>query len=266
MKMKKVISVVLACACVFSFAACGSKSDSSKSDSAKSDKKEKLVMATNAEFPPYEYYGDDGEVTGIDVEIAQAIADKLDLKLQVEDMNFDSIITAVQSGKVDVGIAGMTVTEDRLKNVNFTDSYATGVQVVIVKEGSDITTVDDLVADGANHSIGVQSGTTGDIYCTDDIEGKKLGTVERFNKGADAVQALIAGKIDCVVIDNQPAKEFVAANSGLKILDTEYVTEDYAIAIKKGNDKLTDKINDALKELKDEGKIQEILDKYINAE
>ena len=181
-------------------------------------------------------------------------------------MNFDSIITAVQSGKVDVGIAGMTVTEDRLKNVNFTDSYATGVQVVIVKEGSDITTVDDLVADGANHSIGVQSGTTGDIYCTDDIEGKKLGTVERFNKGADAVQALIAGKIDCVVIDNQPAKEFVAANSGLKILDTEYVTEDYAIAIKKGNDKLTDKINDALKELKDEGKIQEILDKYINAE
>ena len=208
----------------------------------------------------------DGEVTGIDVEIAQAIADKLDLKLQVEDMNFDSIITAVQSGKVDVGIAGMTVTEDRLKNVNFTDSYATGVQVVIVKEGSDITTVDDLVADGANHSIGVQSGTTGDIYCTDDIEGKKLGTVERFNKGADAVQALIAGKIDCVVIDNQPAKEFVAANSGLKILDTEYVTEDYAIAIKKGNDKLTDKINDALKELKDEGKIQEILDKYINAE
>ena len=181
-------------------------------------------------------------------------------------MNFDSIITAVQSGKVDVGIAGMTVTEDRLKNVNFTDSYATGVQVVIVKEGSDITTVDDLIADGANHSIGVQSGTTGDIYCTDDIEGKKLGTVERFNKGADAVQALIAGKIDCVVIDNQPAKEFVAANEGLKILDTEYVTEDYAIAIKKGNDKLTEKINGALKELKDEGKVQEILDKYINAE
>ena len=134
MKMKKVISVVLACACVFSFAACGSKSDSSKSDSAKSDKKEKLVMATNAEFPPYEYYGDDGEVTGIDVEIAQAIADKLDLKLQVEDMNFDSIITAVQSGKVDVGIAGMTVTEDRKKSVDFTDPYTTAEQVVIVKK------------------------------------------------------------------------------------------------------------------------------------
>ena len=265
MKMKKVISVVLACACVFSFAACGSKSDSSKSDSAKSDKKEKLVMATNAEFPPYEYYGDDGEVTGIDVEIAQAIADKLDLKLQVEDMNFDSIITAVQSGKVDVGIAGMTVTEDRLKNVNFTDSYATGVQVVIVKEGSDITTVDDLIADGANHSIGVQSGTTGDIYCTDDIEGKKLGTVERFNKGADAVQALIAGKIDCVVIDNQPAKEFVAANEGLKILDTEYVTEDYAMCFAKGSE-IEDAVNGALDELIADGTIQGIIDKYIKAE
>ena len=257
--MKKVLVVALsAILAVSMFTACGSKKSETANGTVNEDK---LIMGTNAEFPPYEYY--DGEVTGIDVEIAQAIADKLNLKLQVEDMNFDSIITAVQSGKVDAGIAGMTVTEDRLKNVNFTDSYATGVQVVIVKEGSDITTVDDLFADGANHSIGVQSGTTGDIYCTDDIEGKKLGTVERFNKGADAVQALIAGKIDCVVIDNQPAKEFVAANEGLKILDTEYVTEDYAIAIKKGNDKLTDKINDALKE---EGKIQEILDKYINAE
>ena len=224
-----------------------------------------LVMATNAEFEPYEYHeGDD--IVGIDADIAQAICDKLGYELEIDDMEFDAILAAVQSGKADFGAAGMTVTEDRLKNVNFTDSYATGVQVVIVKEGSDITTVDDLFADGANHSIGVQSGTTGDIYCTDDIEGKKLGTVERFNKGADAVQALIAGKIDCVVIDNQPAKEFVAANEGLKILDTEYVTEDYAIAIKKGNDKLTEKINGALKELKDEGKVQEILDKYINAE
>ena len=185
--MKKVLVVALsAILAVSMFTACGSKKSETANGTVNEDK---LIMGTNAEFPPYEYYGDDGEVTGIDVEIAQAIADKLDLKLQVEDMNFDSIITAVQSGKVDVGIAGMTVTEDRLKNVNFTDSYATGVQVVIVKEGSDITTVDDLVADGANHSIGVQSGTTGDIYCTDDIEGKKLGTVERFNKGADAVQA-----------------------------------------------------------------------------
>ena len=224
-----------------------------------------LTMATNAQFDPYEYYDGD-QIVGIDADIAKAICDKLGYELKIEDMEFDAIIAAVSSGKADFGAAGMTVTEDRLKNVNFTDSYATGVQVVIVKEGSDITTVDDLFADGANHSIGVQSGTTGDIYCTDDIEGKKLGTVERFNKGADAVQALIAGKIDCVVIDNQPAKEFVAANEGLKILDTEYVTEDYAIAIKKGNDKLTEKINGALKELKDEGKVQEILDKYINAE
>lgn len=222
-------------------------------------------MGTNAEFPPYEYYDDDGEITGIDAEIGKAIADKLGMKFKIEDMAFDSIITAVQSGKTDVGIAGITVTDERKQSVNFTDSYATGVQVIIVKEGSKITTADDLSKEGNNYTIGVQTGTTGDIYCSDDIEDKKLGKVERYNKGADAIQALVSGKIDCVVIDNQPAKEFVAANKGLKILDTEYVTEDYAIAVAKDNDELTTKINEALKELKKDGTIQSIIDKYINA-
>ena len=188
------------------------------------------------------------------------------LELQIEDMAFDSIITAIQGGKVDIGVAGMTVTEDRLKNVNFTDSYATGVQVIIVKNDSPITTVDDLFAKGSNHKIGVQTGTTGDIYCTEDIEEENLGTVERYNKGADAVQSLLTDKIDCVVIDNEPAKEFVKANEGLKILDTEYIKEDYAIAIAKDNDKLTDSINEALKELIADGTVQEILDRYIKAE
>ena len=188
------------------------------------------------------------------------------MELQVEDMAFDSLIPAIQSNKADMVLAGMTVTEDRLESVNFSDSYATGVQVVIVKEDSDIKSVDDLLADGANHSIGVQTATTGDIYCTGDIEDAGLGTVERYNKGADAIQALLAGKIDCVVIDSQPAKEFVEANEGLTILDTEYAVEDYAIALNKDNTELLDKVNAALKELTDDGTIQSILDKYITAE
>ena len=223
-----------------------------------------LSMATNAEFPPYEYVeGED--VVGIDVDIAQAIADKLGMELKVDNMNFDSIIPAITSGKDAIGAAGMTVTDERKKNVDFTDSYATGVQVVIVREDSKITDVKDLTTKGADNTIGVQLGTTGDIYCTSDIQDKGFGKVQQFNKGADAVQALVSGKIDCVVIDNQPAKEFVKANKGLKILDTEYVTEDYAIAVAKDNTELKDKINGALNELKAEGTIQKILDKYIKA-
>ena len=172
-----------------------------------------LTMATNAEFPPYEYYEGD-TVTGIDVEIAQAIAEKLGLTLQVEDMEFDSVISAVKGGKADMGMAGMTVTEERLEEVSFTESYATGVQVIIVTEDSDITSADDLFAEGANHTIGVQLATTGDLYTTEDIEAAGLGTVDRYNKGADAVMALKNGKVDCVVIDNEPAKAFVEANEG----------------------------------------------------
>lgn len=172
-----------------------------------------LTMGTNAEFPPYEYY--EGEaVVGIDAEIAAAIADKLGMKLVIEDMAFDSIITAIDAGKVDMGMAGMTVTEERLESVDFSDSYATGVQVVIVTEDSKITSVDDLSAEGANYRIGVQSGTTGDLYATWDLEDEGLATVQRYNKGADAVQALVTGKVDCVIIDNEPAKSFVAANNG----------------------------------------------------
>lgn len=259
--MKKIISLMLVVTlAVTMLCACGGSKET-KDDNAK----EKLIMATNAEFPPYEYH-EGNEIVGIDAEIAAAVAKKLGKELEIKDMNFDSIITAVDTGKADVGIAGMTVTPDREKNVDFSDSYATGVQVVIVKDGSKIKTVDDLTAKGAKNTVGVQTGTTGDIYCSDDIEKAGFGTVKRYPKGADAVAALSSGKIDCVVIDNQPAKEFVKANKGLKILETEYVTEDYAIAIKKGNTELKDSINKALKELKDDGTIQSILDKYIKAE
>ena len=260
--MKKIISLVMVLVMATAvFSACGSKSSDSKSGG---DGKQVLSMATNAEFPPYEYVeGED--VVGIDVDIDQAIADKLGMELKVDNMNFDSIIPAITSGKDAIGVAGMTVTDERKKNVDFTDSYATGVQVVIVREDSKITDVKDLTTKGADNTIGVQLGTTGDIYCTSDIQDKGFGKVQQFNKGADAVQALVSGKIDCVVIDNQPAKEFVKANKGLKILDTEYVTEDYAIAVAKDNTELKDKINGALNELKADGTIQKILDKYIKA-
>ncbi len=261
--MKKIISLVMVLVMATAvFSACGSKSSDSKNGG---DGKQVLSMATNAEFPPYEYV-EGKDVVGIDVDIAQAIADKLGMELKVDNMNFDSIIPAITSGKDAIGIAGMTVTDERKKNVDFTDSYATGVQVVIVREDSKIKDVKDLTAKDANNTIGVQLGTTGDIYCTSDIQDKGFGKVQQFNKGADAVQALVSGKIDCVVIDNQPAKEFVKANKGLKILDTEYVTEDYAIAIAKDNTELKDKINGALNELKADGTIQKILDKYIKAE
>lgn len=223
-----------------------------------------LIMATNAEFPPYEFH-EGGEIVGIDAEVAAAIAEKLGMGFQIEDMAFDSIIPAVTSGKASFGMAGMTVTEERLQNVDFSDSYATGVQVVIVKEGSAITTVDDLFAEGANNLVGVQTGTTGDIYATGDIEDEGLGTIERFNKGADAVLALTQDKIDCVIIDNEPAKEFVAANEGLVILDTAYAEEDYAICFAKDSE-LTEQVNGALKELIADGTVQSIIDKYINAE
>lgn len=217
-----------------------------------------LTMGTNAAFPPYEYYEGD-TVVGIDAEIAQAIAEKLGLSLEIVDMDFNSIITAVQSGKVDVGIAGMTVDPDRLENVDFTDSYATGVQVVIVTEDSDIASVDDL----EGKLIGTQEGTTGWSYCSEDY-GDDM--VIPYTNGATAVQALLDGKVDCVVIDQQPALSFVEANEGLKILETEYAVEDYAIAVSKDNTALRDAINTVLNELIEDGTVQGILDKYITAE
>ena len=226
---------------------------------------ETLKMGTNASFPPYEFYDDEtGEIVGIDAEVAAAICAKLGCDLEIVDMDFDAIIPAVTTGKIDFGMAGMTVTEERMQSVDFTTSYATGIQVVIVKEDSAIASVDDLFAEGANHKIGVQQGTTGDIYCSGDIEEAGLGTVERYKNGTDAVLALTSGKVDCVVIDNEPAKNYIAANEGLKILDTEYAVEDYAIALAKDSE-LTEKINAALEELIADGTVQAIIDKYIVA-
>ncbi len=219
----------------------------------------KLHMATNATFPPYESIADDGTFEGIDVDIAGKIAEKLGLELVVDDMEFGSIITSVQTGKEDIAMAGLTVTDERKQNVDFTDSYATGVQVVIVPEDSDIKTIDDL----QGKLIGCQESTTGYAYCTDDY-GEDMVTA--FPSGANAVQALLTGKIDAVVIDKQPAEAYVAQNEGLKILDTEYVAENYAIGVSKDNTALRDAVNNALKELIDDGTVQAILDQYIKAE
>ncbi|MCR5754154.1 MAG: ABC transporter substrate-binding protein [Acetatifactor sp.] len=255
--MKKKLALLLTCSMVMlGLAACGSEKAASSTVPTVVDGV--LTMGTNAQFPPYEFYDGD-QIVGIDAEIAQAIADKLGMKLEITDMDFGSIITSVQAGKVDVGIAGMTVNEERLQNVNFSTSYATGVQAIIVKEDSDIASPDDL----AGKLIGVQENTTGHIYCEDDFGTEN---VIAYTNGATAVQALAQGKVDCVVIDNEPAKNFVSTNEGLKILNTEYVTEDYAIAISKDNEELLNAVDGALKELIADGTVQTILDKYIKAE
>ena len=217
-----------------------------------------LTMGTNAAFPPYEFYEGD-TIVGIDAEIAAAIAEKLGLTLEIQDMDFGSIITAVQTGKIDMGMAGMTVTEERLQNVNFSQTYASGIQVIIVPEGSEIDGPDYLF-DHEEMLIGVQENTTGHIYCSDDYGEDR---VTAYTNGATAVQALLAGKVDCVIIDNEPAKNYVAANEGLTILETEYVTEDYAICVNKDNASLLEAIDGALKELTDDGTVEKVLAKYI---
>ena len=257
MKMKKLAAVALAVVMSVSMlAGCGSSNDKKSAESStsangtatvKTAKDGVLTMATNATFPPYESY-EGNDIVGIDADIAKAIADKLGLKLEIQDMEFNSIITAVQSGKADLGLAGMTVTDERKQSVDFTDSYATGIQSV--------KSIDDL----KGKKIGVQLATTGDIYAKDDFGEEN---VEEYNKGADAVMALTGGKIDAVIIDNQPAKSFIETTDGLQILDTDYVQEDYAAAIQKGNTDLLNAVNGALKELKEDGTIQKILDKYI---
>jgi len=221
-----------------------------------------LTMGTNASFPPYEFYENE-KVVGIDAEIAAAIAEKLGMELKIEDMEFKAIIPAVTTGKIDIGMAGMTVTEERLQSVNFSETYATGIQAIIVKEGSEIKSVDDLYAEGATWKVGVQDATTGDIYCTDDFGEDR---VSKFPVGADAVEALKTGKVDCVIIDNEPAKAYVAANEGLVVLDSQYAVEDYAIAVALENTELLEKINGALKELIDDGTVKGIVEKYIPAE
>ncbi len=269
MKKIKIIALILALALAITvFAAC-KKAETDPTDAnpttvdetAEPDANDggKLIMGTNAAFPPYEFIGEGDKIVGIDAEIAQAVAEKLGLELEIKDMEFDSLIPAVQGGSIDIALAGMTVTEKRLESVNFSDTYATGVQVIIVKEDSEIAKVEDL--DGKK--IGVQSGTTGDIYATDDYGQEN---VSQFNNGSLAVQALINGQVDCVIIDNEPAKNFVAQNEGLKILDTEYTVENYAAAIAKENTELLESFNKALGELTADGTIKEIIEKYIPAE
>lgn len=281
--MKKALSLMTAAALVLSLAACGSTASSAasseaaspeaaSSDAASSEAASetetaelstvepgKLIMSTNAALPPYEMTTDSGEFEGIDIETAQAIADKLGLELQIDDMDFDAALLAVQQGKADMVMAGVTVTDERQNVMDFTDSYATGIQSIIVKEDSDIASVDDL----AGKKIGTQRGTTGYLYCSDDFGDEN---VVAYDNGLTAVQMLNNGQVDCVVIDNAPAKEFIAANPGLKLLDTAYVEESYAIGVGKGNTELKDAINTALEELKADGTLQAIVDKYITAE
>mgnify|MGYP001114534004 CR=1 FL=1 len=285
--MKKALSLMTAAALVLSLAACGStassaasseaaspeaaSSDAASSEAASSEAASetetaelstvepgKLIMSTNAAFPPYEMTTDSGEFEGIDIETAQAIADKLGLELVIDDMDFDAAQLAVQQGKSDICMAGLSVTEDRLLVMDFSDSYATGIQVVIVPEGSDVT-LDNL----GEQLIGTQRATTGNIYCTDDYGEDH---VIAYDDGIVAVQDLLNGKVDAVVIDKAPAQEFVSANPGLVILDTEYANEDYAIGVAKGNTALVDAVNGALAELTADGTIQSIIEKYIPAE
>ena len=243
---------------VASSAAASSEAASAAATELTTVEADKLTMATNAAFPPYEMTTDAGEFEGIDIETAQAIADKLGLELQIDDMDFDAALLSVQQGKADIVMAGVTVTDERKAVMDFSDSYATGIQSIIVPEGSDIASPDDL----AGKKIGTQRGTTGYIYCSDDFGDEN---VVAYDDGLTAVQALNNGQVDAVVIDNAPAKEFVAANPGLVILDTSYAEEDYAIGVAKGSS-LKDAVNAALEELKADGTLQSIVDKYITAE
>lgn len=273
--MKKFLSVLMAAAMlvgVMALTGCGGDTTEPTTDEANNQSEPAsttatdlktvtegvLTMSTNAAFPPYESTDDSGNVVGIDADIAAAIAEKLGLKLQIDDMDFDGALAAPQSGKSDIVMAGVTVNEDRLLTLDFTESYATGVQVVIVPEGSDVT-LDNL----GEQQIGTQRGTTGYIYCTDDYGEDH---VVAYDDAIAAVKALNNGQIDCVVIDSAPAQELVKANPGLTILDTEYVTEDYAIGVAKGNTALLDAVNGALKELVEDGTVQSIIDKYIPAD
>ena len=276
--MKKITALMLSSAMMLSLAACGGSastetvsSEAASSEAVSTEEAAsadaaavttvnagKLTMSTNAAFPPYEMTTDTGDFEGIDIEVAGAIAKKLGLELQVDDMDFDAALLAAQNGKSDMVMAGVTVTDERLKVMDFSDTYAEGIQSIIVPEGSDIATADDL----SGKAIGTQRGTTGYLYCTDDFGEEN---VIAYDDGLTAVQALNNGQVDAVVIDNAPAQEFVAANPGLKILDTSYAEEDYAIGMAKGSS-LEDAVNAALKELKADGTLQSIVDKYITAE
>ena len=274
--MNKLVSLLLALALIFTLCACGGAKETPKAEEATPAPAaapaeeaapagvKKLVMGTNAAFPPYEYIADDGEsIVGFEVDILQHIADKLGMELEIADMEFGSVLTSVQTGKVDIGVSGLTVTEERLQNVNFTTSYTTARQSIIVTDDSPIKSVDDLFAEGADYMIGVQESTTGHIYCEDDFGADR---VIAYSIGANAIEALKAGKVDCVIIDNEPAKAFVEANEGLQILESSYAEEDYAFPLPKTNPALTEAINNALKELIADGTVKTIITKYIPVE
>ena len=276
-QMKKVLCLALGLAMSLSLlAACSGGSSASPSPSAPAPSASapaesgltsveagKLHMSTNAAFPPYEMVKDDGTFEGIDVEVAGAIAEKLGLELVVDDMGFDAALLAAQNGQSDIVMAGVSVTPDRQEVMDFSDSYATGIQVVIVKEGSDVT-MDNL----GEKMIGCQKATTGYLYASDTPENGGYGEdhVIAYETGALAVEALKNGQVDCVIIDNEPAKAYVAANEGLTILETPWVEEDYAIGMKKGNTALLEAVNAAMTELKADGTFQAIVDRYITAD
>ena len=242
--MKKFAVALLTVAAMLSLCACGGSSD-------------KLVMATNAAFPPYEMV-EGSEIVGIDAEIAKLIADDIGRELIIEDMAFDSVIAAVQTGKADIAMAGLTITEDRKKNIDFSIPYTEAAQVIVVKNDSPVTSPDDL----SGKTIGVQIGTTGDIYA-EDIEG---ATIERYSKYFEAINALLQDKIDAVIVDREPAKVFVSDSGELKMIDEEFTLEEYAIGVSKENKELLDQINASLKKFQDSGDIDKIINKYINAD
>lgn len=257
---KSIFAIAMTATIMLSMAACGGSSEPSSSENdgqEQASSGDVLIMGTNAEFPPYEFY-EGQDIVGIDVEIARAVAESMGKELKVEDMAFDSIIPAISSDKVDIGAAGMTVTEERKQSVDFTDTYVKASQVIMIKaDNTEIAGAGDV----EGKVIGVQLGTTGDLYASDVTD-----SVERYNKGFEAVQALSQGKIDAVIIDDQVAKALAADNADVKVLDEPFTEEEYAIAVKKGNTELVEQINTALADLKQSGKLQEIVDKYITAE
>ncbi len=236
---------------------------------------DRLIMVTDADFPPFEYFSEEGNIIGLDIEVAEAIAEKLSVSLEVESISFDRIVDEVENGKYDLGMAALTVNEERKAKVLFSDTYAKGVQSVIVRADSVYNKIEDFYTgfdDLGNPSvtkagitIGVQKNTTGDKYACDPPIKWGFGetNVKKYNTGEEAAQALSDGKITAVIIDNEPASAFVEKYNDLRIMDTPYADEDYAICVNKSNYELLGKINKALKELKSEGKLDEIINKYL---
>lgn len=259
--MKKLVRIAaIAAAALMAVSAAGCSSARSLSDVKNSGK---LMMSTNAEFEPFEYK-DGGEIVGIDIDISKKIAESLGVELEISDIAFDSLIPALQSGKADIVAAGMTADEERRESVDFSDPYFNASQAIIVAADSDITGPADL----ADKTVGVQLGTTGDQYCTNE-DGESeytVAEVRRYSKGMEAVSDLMAGRIDAVVIDNFPAQKFVENNEGaIKVLDTALTEEEYAIAVPKGNTEMLDAVNSVLAEMKESGELDEIVAKYESA-